>query len=297
MTTKIYNTDDVLARYFDEIRRFPMLTPEQEIDLAERWRDRQDPKALEQLIGSHLRLVIKIARGHAGYGLPLSDLISQGHLGLMHAARKFDPDRGVRFATYATWWIRASMQEYILHGWSLVKMGTTASQKKLFFNLRRLKGRMQAFEEADLSPEAVESIANELEVPIQDVLEMNGRLSARDQSLNATINREAEDEWQDLLAEEGTDQETVVMESDELAWRRGLLEEGMIKLDPRERHILNERRLKDDPLTLEILSQEYGISRERVRQIEVRAYEKLRKSMLKAARGTRSQGDGACRVQ
>jgi RNA polymerase sigma-32 factor len=252
---------------------------------------------LEKLIGSHLRLVIKIARGNAGYGLPLSDLISQGHLGLMHAARKFDPDRGVRFATYATWWIRASMQEYILHGWSLVKMGTTASQKKLFFNLRRLKGRMQAFEESDLSPEAVESIASELEVPKQDVLEMNRRLSARDQSLNATINREAEDEWQDLLTEEGSDQEALVMESDELAWRRGLLEEGMIKLDPRERHILNERRLKDDPLTLETLSQEYGISRERVRQIESRAYEKLRKSMLKAARAARSQSDGACCVQ
>jgi RNA polymerase sigma-32 factor len=286
MTAKTYNTDDVLARYFDEIRRF-----------AQRWRERQDPEALEKLIGSHLRLVIKIARGNAGYGLPLSDLISQGHLGLMHAARKFDPDRGVRFATYATWWIRASMQEYILHGWSLVKMGTTASQKKLFFNLRRLKGRMQAFEESDLSPEAVESIASELEVPKQDVLEMNRRLSARDQSLNATINREAEDEWQDLLTEEGSDQEALVMESDELAWRRGLLEEGMIKLDPRERHILNERRLKDDPLTLETLSQEYGISRERVRQIESRAYEKLRKSMLKAARAARSQGDGACCVQ
>jgi RNA polymerase sigma-32 factor len=296
MTAKTYNTDDVLARYFDEIRRFPMLTLEQEIDLAQRWRERQDPEALEKLIGSHLRLVIKIARGNA-YGLPLSDLISQGHLGLMHAARKFDPDRGVRFATYATWWIRASMQEYILHGWSLVKMGTTASQKKLFFNLRRLKGRMQAFEESDLSPEAVESIASELEVPKQDVLEMNRRLSARDQSLNATINREAEDEWQDLLTEEGSDQEALVMESDELAWRRGLLEEGMIKLDPRERHILNERRLKDDPLTLETLSQEYGISRERVRQIESRAYEKLRKSMLKAARAARSQGDGACCVQ
>jgi RNA polymerase sigma-32 factor len=176
-------------------------------------------------------------------------------------------------------------------------MGTTASQKKLFFNLRRLKGRMQAFEESDLSPEAVESIASELEVPKQDVLEMNRRLSARDQSLNATINREAEDEWQDLLTEEGSDQEALVMESDELAWRRGLLEEGMIKLDPRERHILNERRLKDDPLTLETLSQEYGISRERVRQIESRAYEKLRKSMLKAARAARSQGDGACCVQ
>ncbi len=287
MTAKPYNFDDVLARYFDEIRRFPMLTAEQETDLALRWRDHRDREAMTQLIGSHLRLVVTIARRHAGYGLPVSDLISEGHLGLMHAVAKFDPDRGVRFSTYATWWIRAGIQEYVLRSWSLVKMGTTAAQKKLFFNLRRLKNRLEAFEQGDLQPDTVESIARELDVPAQVVREMNSRLSARDQSLNAVVNPESQNEWQDMLIEEAPDQETLVIAQDELAWRRALLEQGLIKLNERERRILDQRRLKEKPLTLEALGQEYGISRERVRQIENRAFDKLRKAMLQAAPGAR----------
>ena len=288
MTKKTHTYADNLDRYFEEIRRLPMLRAEQEIDLARRWRDHQDREAMSQLIGSHLRLVNAIARRHAGYGLPLSDLISVGHLGLMHAVAKFDPDGGVRFATYATWWIRAGVQEHILYSWSLVKMGTTAAQKKLFFNLRRLRNRLQAFEAGDLQPETAETIASELDVSTRDVMEMNNRLNARDQSLNAVINPESQDEWQDLLVEEAPDQEALVMAQDELGWRRGLLERGLIKLNDRERDILNQRRLRENPLTLEALSREYGISRERVRQIENRAYDKLRKAMLQAAHGNRS---------
>jgi RNA polymerase sigma-32 factor len=206
MTNKTFYSSDNLERYITEMKRFPMLSLEQEVDLARRWRDHKDSQALQQLIGSHLRLVFKIARRHAGYGLPLSDLISEGHLGLMHAANKFDPDRGVRFATYAAWWIRASIQEYVLRSWSLVKMGTTATQKKLFFNLRKLKGRLQALEEGDLPPETTETIASQLDVPASDVMEMNSRLSGRDQSLNAVINAESQDQWQDRLIEEAPDQ-------------------------------------------------------------------------------------------
>ncbi len=283
MTERPIEPSDNLGRYLAEIRRYAYLTAEQELELTQRWRDERDPEALRLLIGSHLRLVVKMARGYSGYGLPLGELISQGHLGLMQAVAKFDPDRGVRFATYATWWIRASMREYVMHSWSIVKTGTTASQKKLFFNLRRMKHRMREFEQAGLSPRAIERIADELEVPAQDVMEMNDRLSSHDKSLNTTLNATSQDEWQDLLIEEAPDPEVRAMEQDELDWRRGLLETGLVKLNDRERRILEERRLKDEPPTLETLSREYGISRERVRQIENRAYDKLRAAMVEAA--------------
>lgn len=287
---------DNLTRYLQEIRMYPFLTVQQEGDFARRWRDHDDREAFGQLVGSHLRLVVKIARSYAGYGLPFRDLISEGHVGLMHAAEKYDPDRGVRFATYAAWWIRAAIREYVLHSWSLVKMGTTGAQKKLFFNLRRLKSRMQEFEDGDLSPETVEAIAKELDVPEIDVVHMNRRLTSGDQSLNATMNTGTDGEWQDLLVEVSLDQESLMIERDELDWRRQLLEHGLIKLTERERQVLMKRRLKDDPLTLEALGQEYGISRERVRQIEKRAFEKLQMAMRDEARAPVRQGRTALRV-
>ena len=230
---------------------------------------------------SHLRLVAKIAMGYRGYGLPLSELISEGNVGMMQAVKRFEPDRGFRLATYAMWWIRAAIQEYILHSWSLVKMGTTAAQKKLFFNLRKLKGQMQAIEEGDLSPEHVKKIATELNVTEEDVVNMNRRLAAPDHSLNAPLRIDGDGEWQDWLVDETDSQEIVLAEAQELSKRRKLLSHAMKSLNPRERHILTERRLKDEPTTLEDLSKEYGISRERVRQIEVRAFEKLQ-SAIKA---------------
>jgi RNA polymerase sigma-32 factor len=274
---------DGVTRYLQATRKYPFLTTQQELDFARRWRDQGDRKALEQLVGSHLRLVVKIARKNAGYGLPLADLISEGHVGLMLAVERFDTERGVRFSTYAMWWIRASVQEYILRSWSLVKMGTTAAQKKLFFNLRRLKGQMQMFEEGDLLPVSAAAIAEALDVPEADVVQMNRRLGSGDQSLNAVMGSEGEGEWQDILAEPRPSQEELVLEADELDWRRRLLAEGLIKLNDRERHILEQRRLRDEPLTLEVLSQAYGISRERVRQIEARAFEKLQTAMRRAA--------------
>jgi RNA polymerase sigma-32 factor len=277
-------TDNTLSHYLVATKKFPMLAPEQERGLAFAWRDRQDREALRQLVGSHLRLVIKIARGFAGYGLPIADLIAEGNVGLMQAAEKFDPDRGFRFATYAMWWIRAAIQEYILHSWSLVKMGTTAAQKKLFFNLRKLKGRMQELEQGDLSPETVRAIAEELDVPETEVVEMNRRLAAADSSLNATIGIEEDGQWLDLLKDERPTQETIVADADELKLRRKLLGDALDTLNDRERRILLERRLKDDPATLEELSREFDVSRERVRQIEVRAFEKLQKAVLTAAR-------------
>lgn len=273
---------DNLERYLREIRGFPMLSAEKEQELARRWRDHQDPEALRQLVGSHLRLAFKIARGYRGYGLPLGDLIAEGNLGLMQAATRFDPDRGFRFATYAVWWVRATIQEYILHNWSLVKIGTTAAQKKLFFNLRALKGRLEELEEGDLSPATVRGIATELEVPEAEVVEMNRRLGG-DRSLNAMLAGESDTEWQDLLADDRPQQDEVLVKADELAWRRGLLEQGLAKLNPRERHIFSERQLSENPRTLDDLSREYSISRERVRQIEARALEKLQKSVLQAA--------------
>ncbi|MBP0443575.1 RNA polymerase sigma factor RpoH [Roseomonas sp. SSH11] len=268
-----------LSRYLQEIRKFPMLSPEEELNLAKRWRDEQDEKAAHKLVTSHLRLVAKIAMGYRGYGLPVGELISEGNVGMMQAVKRFDPDRGFRLATYAMWWIRAAIQEYILHSWSLVKMGTTAAQKKLFFNLRRLKGQMAALEEGDLKPEQVEKIARVLQVPEQDVVSMNRRLSSPDNSLNSPIRADSEGEWQDWLVDEGESQEEELAEREDMSNRRDLLNGALRSLNDRERHILIERRLKDEPTTLEELSQQYNISRERVRQIEVRAFEKLQKNM------------------
>jgi RNA polymerase sigma-32 factor len=268
-----------LTRYLQEIRKFPMLSAEEELELSRRWRDNQDMEAAHKLVTSHLRLVAKIAMGYRGYGLPVGELISEGNVGMMQAVKRFDPDRGFRLATYAMWWIRAAIQEYILHSWSLVKMGTTAAQKKLFFNLRRLKGQMQAIDDGDLKPEQVAKIAHALDVPEQDVISMNRRLSAPDHSLNAPVRADSEGEWQDWLVDESESQETTIAEREELSGRKALLNSALKTLNDRERHILIERRLKDNPTTLEDLSQQYGISRERVRQIEVRAFEKLQRSM------------------
>ena len=268
-----------LSRYLQEIRRFPMLAPEEELELSRRWRDNEDNSAAHKLVTSHLRLVAKIAMGYRGYGLPVGELISEGNVGMMQAVKRFDPDRGFRLATYAMWWIRAAIQEYILHSWSLVKMGTTAAQKKLFFNLRRLKGQMQAIEEGDLKPEHVAKIARILAVPEQDVVSMNRRLAAPDNSLNAPVRADSEGEWQDWLVDESESQESMLADHEELTGRKALLNGALKTLNERERHILIERRLKDNPTTLEDLSQQYGISRERVRQIEVRAFEKLQKAM------------------
>jgi RNA polymerase sigma-32 factor len=272
-----------LSRYLQEIRKFPMLGPEEEYMLAKSFRDHSDYDSANKLITSHLRLVAKIAMGYRGYGLPMGELISEGNVGMMQAVKRFDPDRGFRLATYAMWWIRAAIQEYILHSWSLVKMGTTAAQKKLFFNLRKLKGQMQAIEDGDLSPENVRAIAQELDVAEADVVSMNRRLSSPDHSLNAPVRADGEGEWQDWLVDERDDQETELAEREEMGRRRKLLTTALRSLNERERHILTQRRLKDNPVTLEDLSQHYGISRERVRQIEVRAFEKLQKSMKNAA--------------
>ena len=268
-----------LARYLAEIRRFPMLAPEEEYMLAKSWREHGDKDAAHKLVTSHLRLVAKIAMGYRGYGLPLSELISEGNVGMMQAVKRFDPDRGFRLATYAMWWIRAAIQEYVLHSWSLVKMGTTAAQKKLFFNLRKIKGQLQAIDDGDLSPENVKRIAKELAVPESDVVSMNRRLSAPDNSLNAPLRTDGDGEWQDWLVDEGPSQEVRLGDRQELGLRRDLLRSAMTHLTVRERDILVERRLKDEPATLEDLSQRYGISRERVRQIEVRAFEKLQRAI------------------
>jgi RNA polymerase sigma-32 factor len=260
-----------------------MLDPGEEYILAKRWKEHEDSEAAHKLVTSHLRLVAKIAMGYRGYGLPVGELISEGNIGLMQAVKKFEPDRGFRLATYAMWWIRAAMQEYILRSWSLVKIGTTAAQKKLFFNLRRLKGQMKAIDEGDLHPDQVAKIATTLGVPVEDVVNMNRRLAAPDNSLNAPMRAEGEGEWQDWLVDQSQSQETTLADDEELTNRRGLLQAAMAGLSDRERHVLTERRLKDEPKTLEDLSQEYNISRERVRQIEVRAFEKLQKAMKKAA--------------
>ncbi|MBL8550379.1 MAG: RNA polymerase sigma factor RpoH [Hyphomonadaceae bacterium] len=273
-----------LQRYLQEIRKFPMLQKDQEFMLAKRWQEHQDTSAAHTLVTSHLRLVAKIAMGYRGYGLPIGEVISEGNVGLMQAVKKFDPDRGFRLATYAMWWIRAAIQEYILRSWSLVKMGTTAAQKKLFFNLRRLKGEMAALEEGDLKPDQVATIAHKLAVTEDEVVSMNRRLSGGDASLNAPIASDSEAEWQDWLADDtAVSQETTLANSEEFSARMGLLQDAMSDLTERERHIIQERRLKDEPATLEDLSKEYGVSRERVRQIEVRAFEKLQKAMKRAA--------------
>jgi RNA polymerase sigma-32 factor len=273
-----------LSRYLSEIRKFPMLAKDQEFMLAKAWREHQDPDAAHQLVTSHLRLVAKIAMGYRGYGLPIGEVISEGNVGLMQAVKKFEPDKGFRLATYAMWWIRASIQEYILRSWSLVKMGTTAAQKKLFFNLRKAKSEISALEEGDMRPDQVHQIATRLGVLDEEVVSMNRRLSGPDASLNAPLRSDSESEWQDWLADDTSpSQESVVAENEERQIRMSLLEEAMTELTDRERHILTERRLKDEPTTLEQLASEYGVSRERVRQIEVRAFEKLQRSMRSAA--------------
>ncbi len=282
-TVPVIGSETNLSRYLQEIRRFPMLSPEEEYMLGKSWREHGDIDAAHKLVTSHLRLVAKIAMGYRGYGLPLSELISEGNVGMMQAVKRFEPDRGFRLATYAMWWIRAAIQEYILHSWSLVKMGTTAAQKKLFFNLRKLKGQMRAIEEGDLSPEQVNKIATTLDVPEADVVSMNRRLSSPDHSLNAPLRQDGDGEWQDWLVDESENQEVRMAEREELGKRQHLLTDAMTTLNDRERRILTARRLQDEPTTLEDLSQEYGISRERVRQIEVRAFEKLQKSIKNAA--------------
>ncbi|NOW44419.1 RNA polymerase sigma-32 factor [Novosphingobium sp. SG751A] len=277
--------EDGLNRYMSQIRKFPVLTAEQEYMLAKRYAEHQDPDAARQLVTSHLRLVAKIAMGYRGYGLPMSELISEGNIGLMQGVKKFEPDRGFRLATYAMWWIKASMQEFILRSWSLVKMGTTAAQKKLFFNLRRMKKNIDAFEDTDLHPDDVKKIATDLGVSEAEVVNMNRRMMmGGDASLNVSFNEDGEGQWQDMLADQGPLQDETVANAEEAQWRHALLAEAMESLNERERAILFERRLTDDPKTLEELSQTYNVSRERVRQIEVRAFEKLQKAMQSIAR-------------
>ena len=275
-----------LSRYLSEIRKFPMLEKDQEFMLAKRFKEHQDPDAAQQLITSHLRLVAKIAMGYRGYGLPTGEVISEGNVGLMQAVKKFDPDKGFRLSTYAMWWIRASIQEYILRSWSLVKIGTTAAQKKLFFNLRKIKGQIDAVDDGDLKPEEVEHIATKLGVSEGDVISMNRRMSGSDNSLNAPM-RQGEDggsaEWQDWLVDESDSQETLLANQEELDMRRKLLSDAMDVLNDRERRIFEARRLSEDPMTLEDLSGEFGVSRERVRQIEVRAFEKVQEAVVAAA--------------
>jgi RNA polymerase sigma-32 factor len=273
-----------LSRYLHEIRKFPLLEPQEEFMLAKSWREHGDVESAHRLVTSHLRLVAKIAMGYRGYGLPVGELIAEGNIGMMQAVKRFDPDRGFRLATYAMWWIRASIQEYVLRSWSLVKIGTTAAQKKLFFNLRRLKGQLAAIDEGDMTPEQVAAIAHRLDVPEGDVIDMNRRLAAPDHSLNAPLTIDGEGEWQDWLVDQALDQETRLAESQELKNRQTLLTAALATLNERERHILSERRLKEEPTTLEDLSKQFDISRERVRQIEVRAFEKLQKAMQAANR-------------
>jgi RNA polymerase sigma-32 factor len=274
-----------LVRYLEEIRKFPMLEPGEEFMLAKRWQEHEDSEAAHKLVTSHLRLVTRIAMGYRGYGLPIGEVISEGNVGLMQAVKRFEPDKGFRLATYAMWWIRASIQEYILRSWSLVKMGTTAAQKKLFFNLRRMKGQIRALEDGDLKPDQVKKIATTLGVPEDDVISMNRRLGG-DASLNAPVRADTEGggEWQDWLVDEAPDQEERLVESEELSQRRSYLASAMATLNERERRIFEARRLAEDPATLEDLSEEFGVSRERIRQIEVRAFEKVQAAVTKAAR-------------
>ena len=267
-----------LSRYLDEIRKFPMLEPAEEFTLAKSWRDEGDREAAHRLVTSHLRLVAKIAMGYRGYGLPIGEVVSEGNVGLMQAVKRFEPDKGFRLATYAMWWIKAAIQEYILRSWSLVKMGTTANQKKLFFNLRKAKGRISALDEGDLRPDQVKQIATSLGVPEQDVVDMNRRLSG-DTSLNAPLREEGEGEWQDWLVDNSPSQETVLAREEEGRNRLSALRDALGVLNPRERRIFEARRLADDPITLEDLSGEFGVSRERVRQIEVRAFEKVQEAV------------------
>ena len=273
--------DGNLSRYLEQIRTFPMLEPKQEYMLAKAWKEKGDVDAAHQLVTSHLRLVAKIAMGYRGYGLPVADLISEGNLGMMHAVKKFEPEKGFRLATYAMWWIKAAIQEYILRSWSLVKIGTTAGQKKLFFNLRRIKGQIQAIDDGDLKPEQVTEIATRLDVTEAEVISMNQRMAGNDRSLNVPLSRDGEGsgEWQDWLEDDGVDQETTFAEAEEFSARQRLMMDAIGDLNAREQRILQARRLAEPPLTLEDLASEFGVSRERIRQIEVRAFEKLQKAV------------------
>ncbi|KAA5595497.1 RNA polymerase sigma factor RpoH [Blastochloris sulfoviridis] len=281
----LITAENGLSRYLDEIRRFPMLEPQEEYMLAKRWREHGDSDAAHKLVTSHLRLVAKIAMGYRGYGLPISEVVSEGNVGLMQAVKRFEPEKGFRLATYAMWWIKAAIQEYILRSWSLVKMGTTAAQKKLFFNLRKAKSRISALEDGDLKPDQVKLIAKRLGVEEREVIEMNRRL-AGDASLNAPLRDDGEggSEWQDWLVDESANQEALLVESEEMDSRRAALKSAMDVLNPRERRIFEARRLSDDPITLEELAEEFGVSRERVRQIEVRAFEKVQEAVLARVR-------------
>ena len=283
-TIPALNSEEGLNRYLAEIKKFPILSAEEEYMLAKRFEEHQDPDAAAKLVTSHLRLVAKIAMGYRGYGLPVSELIAEGNIGLMQGVKKFEPDRGFRLATYAMWWIKASIQEFILRSWSLVKLGTTAAQKKLFFNLRRMKKNLDAYEDGDLRPEDVRKIATDLGVTEEEVISMNRRmLGGGDTSLNVSLNEDGEGQWQDTLVDDGPLQDEIVADAEERIQRHALLIEAMQSLTDREKQILTERRLVDEPRTLEELSQEFGVSRERVRQIEVRAFEKLQKAMMRIA--------------
>jgi RNA polymerase sigma-32 factor len=283
-----------LNRYLQEIRQFPMLHPDEEYMLGKRWKEHGDTDAAHRLITSHLRLVAKIAMGYRGYGLPIGEVISEGNIGLMQAVKKFEPDKGFKLATYAMWWIKASIQEFVLRSWSLVKMGTTANQKKLFFNLRKMKGQIQALEEGDLKPEHVKLIATRLGVEEEEVISMNRRLGG-DTSLNATLRADGDGdgEWQDWLVDDSDSQEDVVMQNEESDMRNGYLREALSKLNDRERRVIEARKLQDDPATLDDLSKEFDVSRERIRQIEVRAFEKLQKAVKNAAQKAMSGGRAA----
>ena len=281
-TLAVMSPEQGLSRYLTEIRKFPMLTKDEEFMLAKRWSEHQDPEAAHRLVTSHLRLVAKIAMGYRGYGLPIGEVVSEGNVGLMQAVKRFEPDKGFRLATYAMWWIKASIQEFVLRSWSLVKMGTTANQKKLFFNLRKVKSQIEALEDGDLRPDQVQLIAKKLGVTEEDVVSMNRRLGG-DTSLNAHLRDDSEGEWQDWLVDESDNQEEMLVQSEEASMRHGLLREAMDKLTDRERRVFEARRLQDEPVTLEDLSQEFGVSRERIRQIEVRAFDKVQKAVKNAS--------------
>ena len=279
MNLPILSAEGNLAFYMQEIKKFPILSAEEEFMLAKRYKEHGDTKAAHKLVTSHLRLVAKIAMGYRGYGLPITDLISEGNVGIMQAVKKFDPDKGFRLATYAMWWIRAQIQEYVLHSWSLVKIGTTAAQKKLFFNLKKLKNQLESFDEDNLSPENIREIANRLNVKEAEVQNMENRLFAGDHSLNAKINNEANAEWIDTIVDNSETQDTILEKNDEFSYRKKLFKKALEVLNPREREILEQRQLKDKPKKLEELSKKFNISRERVRQIEVKAFEKVKKEI------------------
>ena len=273
-----------LTHYLQQIKKFPMLTEKQEINLANKWRNEGDTSAAHQLVTSHLRLVAKIAMGYRGYGLPVTELISEGNIGLMQAVKKYDPDKGFRLATYAMWWIRAAIQEYVLKSWSLVKIGTTAAQKKLFFNLKKLKNQLSDYSDGNLKPHQVKEIAEKLDVSEKEVTEMEGRMSGNDYSLNAVVSAESEEEWQEWLVDEDADHEIKIAENEEISKRKELLSKAINILNDREKNIIRDRKLSEDPKTLDELSKEYKISRERIRQIEERAFQKLQMEMLNLAK-------------